>query len=80
MIRKDIEQTQNLIDDLSERIRQLLSKYELLKDIPGFSTKIVEGLVAEIGLDMTKFPSEKHLSSRAGLAPGNNESAGKKKS
>ena len=83
MIRKDIEQTQKLIDDLSTRIKGLLSKYdnalELLKEIPGFNTKVVEDLVSEIGLDMSHFPSEKHLSSWAGLSPGNNESAGKKK-
>ena len=83
MIRKDIDQTQSLVYDLSERIKSLLSKYEnaleLLKEIPGFSTKVVEDLVSEIGLDMSHFPSEKHLSSWAGLSPGNNESAGKKK-
>lgn len=82
MIRKDIDQTQTLVDDLSERIKRLLSKYEnvleLLREIPGFSTKVVEDLVSEIGLDMSHFPSEKHLSSWAGLSPGNNESAGKK--
>lgn len=83
MIRKDIWQTQKLVDELSERIKELLSKYEnaleLLKEIPGFNTKVVEDLVAEIGLDMSHFPSEKHLSSWAGVSPGNNESAGKKK-
>ncbi|SEG29720.1 IS110 family RNA-guided transposase [Parabacteroides chinchillae] len=83
MIRKDIDNTQVLIDDLSDRIKALLSKYdnvlELLKEIPGFSTKVVEDLVAEIGLDMSHFPTEKHLASWAGMAPGNNESAGKKK-
>ena len=83
MIRKDIDQTQTLVDDLSERIKRLLSKYEnvleLLREIPGFSIKVVEDLVSEIGLDMSHFPSEKHLSSWAGLSPGNNESAGKKK-
>lgn len=82
MIRKDIDQTQSLVDDLSERIKRLLSKYEnvleLLREIPGFSTKVVEDLVSEIGLDMSHFPSEKHLSSQAGLSPGNNESSGKK--
>lgn len=83
MIRKDMDQTQKLVEELSERIKSLLSKYEnaleLLKEIPGFSTKVVEDLVAEIGLDMSHFPSEKHLSSWAGVSPGNNESAGKKK-
>ena len=52
---------------------------ELLKKVPGISSKSVEDLVAEIGLDMSVFPTEKHLASWAGMAPGNNESAGKKK-
>ena len=83
MIRRDMSQTQELVSELSARIRGLLSKYEnaieLLKEIPGFSTKVVEDLVAEIGLDMSHFPSEKHLASWAGICPGSNESAGKKK-
>lgn len=83
MIRRDMSQTQKLVDELSGRIKELLSKYEnvieLLKEIPGFSTKVIEDLVAEIGLDMSHFPSEKHLASWAGMSPGNNESAGKKK-
>lgn len=83
MIRKDIAKTQELVDELSERIKSILSKYEnaieLLKEIPGFSTKVVEDLVAEIGLDMSHFPSEKHLASWAGICPDKNESAGKKK-
>lgn len=82
MIRKSIAQTQDLVDELSKRIKDMLIKYdnvlELLKEIPGFNTKIVEDLVSEIGLDMSAFPSEKHLASWAGICPGNNESAGKK--
>ena len=83
MIRKDIEQTQSLIDDLSERVKAILAPYdnaiERLKEIPGLSTKVVEDLIAEIGLDMSPFPTEKNLASWAGMSPGNNESAGKKK-
>lgn len=82
MIRKSIAQTQDLVDELSKRIKDMLIKYdnvlELLKEIPGFNTKIVEDLVSEIGLDMSAFPSEKHLASWAGICPGNNESVGKK--
>lgn len=82
MIRKSIAQTQGLVDELSKRIKDILVKYdnvlELLKEIPGFNTKVVEDLVSEIGLDMSAFPSEKHLASWAGICPGNNESAGKK--
>ena len=83
VIRKDIEQTQSLIDDLSERIKAILAPYdnaiERLKEIPGLSTKVVEDLIAEIGLDMSPFPTEKNLASWAGMSPGNNESAGIKK-
>lgn len=52
---------------------------ELLQRVPGINSKSVEDLVAEIGLDMNAFPTERHLSSWAGMSPGNNESAGKKK-
>lgn len=83
LIQKDITQTQILIDDLTKRIKELLAPYEnaveRLKEIPGLSTKIVEDLIAEIGLDMEVFPTEKNLASWVGLSPGNNESAGKKK-
>lgn len=83
LIQKDIDQTQKLINELSERIKALLSPYdnaiERLKEIPGLSTKVVENLIAEIGLDMDVFPIEKNLASWAGMSPGNNESAGNKK-
>jgi len=81
LIRKDIEQTQVLIDELSGWIKALLAPYdnavERLKEIPGLSTKVVEDLIAEIGLDMSPFPTEKNLASWAGMSPGNNESASK---
>ncbi|MDY5823231.1 MAG: transposase [Candidatus Coprenecus sp.] len=83
-IRKSMEQTQEVIDEITERIRQLLSPYEnvveLLREVPGLNTKTVEDLIAEIGLDMSQYPSEKHIASWAGICPGNNESAGKKSS
>ena len=83
MVKRNISNLQQSIEDLNVRIKKMLLPYEnvleLLKGIPGLSTKTVEDLVAEIGLDMETFPSEKHLASWAGLAPGNNESAGKKK-
>ena len=83
LIRKEIADTEQTIESLSKRIKEVLSPYdnalELLKKVPGISSKSVEDLVAEIGLDMSVFPTEKHLASWAGMAPGNNESAGKKK-
>lgn len=84
IIRQEIAGTQQTIESLTQRIKEVLSPYEnaleLLKKVPGISSKSVEDLVAEIGLDMGVFPTEKHLASWAGMSPGNNESAGKKKS
>ena len=83
IIRQEIAATLQTIENLNQRIKAALSPYEnaleLLKKVPGISSKSVEDLVAEIGLDMSAFPTEKHLSSWAGMSPGNNESAGKKK-
>jgi len=68
---------------INSQIKKMLSPYEnvleLLKEVPGLSTKSSEDLIAEIGLDMSVFPDEKHIASWCGVAPGNNESAGKKK-
>jgi transposase len=53
---------------------------ELLDTIPGIDHRLAEVIVAEIGTDMSRFPSAQHLASWAGVAPGNNESAGKQRS
>jgi len=83
IIRRNILNLRQSIEQLNVRIKKMLSPYEnvleLLKSVPGLSTKTVEDLIAEIGLDMDVFPTEKHLASWAGLSPGNNESGGKKK-
>lgn len=50
----------------------------LLCSIPGISRRTAEGILAEIGLDMSRFPSSRHLASWAGMCPGNHESAGKR--
>ncbi len=50
----------------------------LLDTIPGVGPRAAEMILAEIGLDMNRFPSEAHLSSWAKLSSGNNESAGKR--
>jgi transposase len=52
----------------------------LLDTIPGIARETAEIIVSEIGTDMSRFPSAAHLASWAGVAPGNNESAGKKRS
>ena len=51
----------------------------LLQTIDGLGPNVSKVILAELGKDMSTFPSAAHLSSWAGLSPGNNESAGKKK-
>ena len=53
---------------------------ERLQTIPGVSQRVAETVVAEIGVDMEQFPTAAHLASWAGLSPGNDESAGKRRS
>ncbi len=53
---------------------------QLLDTIPGVARATAEALVAEIGADMSRFPSANHLAAWAGVAPGNHESAGKRRS
>jgi transposase len=53
---------------------------EMLSTIPGISSLSAEVIVAEIGTDMSRFPSEAHLISWAGLCPKNDESAGRRRS
>ena len=51
-----------------------------LMTVPGIDRTAACALIAEIGADMTRFPSSRHLASWAGLCPGNNQSAGKQRS
>jgi transposase len=53
---------------------------KMLSTIPGISSLSAEVIVAEIGIDMSRFPSEGHLISWAGLCPKNDESAGRRRS
>ena len=84
MIKEDIKRCEVDIKNISDRLKTILSPYknviELLDEIPGLNRKSIEDIIAEIGLDMSVYPTEKHLASWAGISPGNNESAGKKKS
>src|SRR5438270_6795659 len=69
------------IATLSTEVEALIAPFskeaELLRTIPGVDTFNAQVLIAEIGVDMARFPSAGHLASWAGMCPGNNESAGK---
>jgi transposase len=66
--------------EIDERMKPYAQESERLQTIPGIKKRAVESIVAEIGVDMSRFPSDAHLSSWAGVSPGNNESAGKRHS
>ena len=82
-IRKSIKNIESEIDvldkEIDRRMQPLQGRIEQLCEVPGMQQTSVKELLAEIGVDMEVFPSAGHLLSWAGLAPGNNESAGKKK-
>ena len=66
--------------EIEERERPFAETAARLKTIPGIGSRTAELILAEIGLDMSVFPSAGHLASWAGLCPGQNESAGKRRS
>jgi transposase len=77
------------LDGLSEAICRLDDKLDIamapftdqrdrLITIPGVAKRAAEVIIAEIGVDMSCFPTSAHLASWAGMCPGNNESAGKR--
>jgi transposase len=79
------------IDNLEEAIARFDKQVEeycrpfeeavsLLDTIPGVGRETAENIVSEIGTDMSRFPTADHLASWAGVSPGNNESAGKRRS
>jgi transposase len=66
--------------EIAGRLRPCEAKLERLATIPGVGRRTAELLVAEIGTDMSRFPTSGHLASWAGMCPGNDESAGKRRS
>lgn len=67
-----------LDNEIGERLNSANDDIERLDSIPGIGIQTAQQIIAEIGLDMTRFQSAAHLASWAGMAPGQNESAGKK--
>ena len=83
MLWKELDQKEELIAELDSKIteqtRPLAAEIERLDAIPGVDNRVAEVLLAEVGPDMKPFPSDQHLSSWAGMCPGNEESAGKRR-
>lgn len=79
-----LEYLEGQIERFSRRIEEVSRPFEEaiqeVARLPGFEQRSAENVIAEIGADLVPFPSAEHLSSWAGVCPGNNESAGKKKS
>ena len=82
-IKTSIEQKDELIKMIEAQIDEQIKAYqedvENLQTIDGVGRDSAITIISEIGTDMSQFPSEKHLSSWAGMSPGNHESGGKKK-
>jgi transposase len=66
--------------EVAGRLRPFQDAVERLDEIPGVGRWTAEVILAEVGTDMTRFPTAGHLASWAGMCPGNNESAGKRRS
>ena len=76
---KSVETLIAAIDQqIDEHLKPYQQAYELLQTAPGIK-RSAAAIIAELGVNMGQFPTEDHLSSWAGMSPGNNESAGKKK-
>jgi len=72
------EAMERLSTEIEQRLQEEWAAVELLDSIPGISQRAAEIVVAELGVDLQRFPSAKHLASWAGMCPGNKESGGKR--
>ncbi len=73
-------QIERLSEMIEEQLRPFAAAIQLLRTIPGVETRTAETIIAEIGADMSQFPSDRHLASWAGQCPGNDQSAGRRRS
>ena len=80
MIASYDENLEALNGEIEKRMEPHRETAERLATIAGVKKKTIESLIAEIGVDMSRFPTHGHLAAWAGVCPGNNQSAGKRKS
>jgi transposase len=84
MLMDQLRHLEDLIERYTARIEEAMAPFaaaeQRLMTIPGVGRKAAEVIVAEIGTDMGRFPSAGHLSSWAGMCPGNDQSAGQRRS
>ena len=75
------DQIDDLDQEVASRMRSFQEDIDRLDSIPGIARRMAEQILAELGTDVKKqFPTASHMCSWAGFVPGNNESAGKRKS
>lgn len=79
-----VDQLSVSIDGLDQQVDRLMrpfaEQHRRLSTVPGIGKRTAEVIIAEIGVDMSRFPTAGHLASWAGMCPGNHESAGKRRS
>jgi transposase len=84
LLMSHLDALEGLIGQLNARIEAAMVPFAAevarLTTIPGVDRRTAEVIVAEIGIDMERFPTAEHLASWAGLCPGNDQSAGKRRS
>ena len=74
------KQIKKIDEEIQRKMVPFQKESKLIQTIPGISEVSASAILAEIEVDMSQFPDAAHISSWAGVCPGNNESAGKKKS
>jgi transposase len=75
-----LKQTKKFDKEITRKLKPYHKEFKLIQTKPGFNEVNAASIIAEIGVDMNRFPDENHLSSWAAICPGNNESAGKRMS
>jgi transposase len=73
------EQIERLSDAIEAQLRPFQPAVELLRSLDGIETRTAQNILAEIGIDMSVFPSDRQLASWAGQCPDNDQSAGKRR-